>query len=110
MEETSENNIKKHQAQQLSFNTLQVVLSVGMVAVGASVSNYYILFVFYNIVVVIKPWFKHLYYINYHDLFQYYHDCNMGAALFLCVGGGIMLFVNIFSLFAWATPCEFDDM
>ena len=35
-----ENSVKKHQAQQLSFNSLQVVLSVGMVAVGASVGNF----------------------------------------------------------------------
>merc|ERR1711962_1905489 len=25
-------------------------------------------------------------------------------------GGGIMLFINLFSLFAWATPCECDDI
>ena len=39
MEAAQENNIKKHQKQQLSFNSLQVVLAVGMVAVGAMVSN-----------------------------------------------------------------------
>ena len=39
MEGAQENSVKKHQAQQLSFNSLQVVLSVGMVAVGASVGN-----------------------------------------------------------------------
>merc|ERR1719328_943128 len=25
-------------------------------------------------------------------------------------GGGIMLFINLFSLFAWATPCGCDDI
>ena len=41
---------------------------------------------------------------------KYKNDCNMGAAMFLMAGGGIMLFINLFSLFAWATPCECDDM
>ena len=39
MEAAQENNVKRHQKQQLSFNSLQVVLAVGMVAVGAIVSN-----------------------------------------------------------------------
>ena len=39
MESAQENNVKRHQKQQLSFNSLQVVLAVGMVAVGAMVSN-----------------------------------------------------------------------
>ena len=39
MESAQENNIKRHQKQQLSFNSLQVVLAVGMVAVGAMVSD-----------------------------------------------------------------------
>ena len=38
MEAAQENNVKRHQTQQLSFNSLQVVLAVGMVAVGAMVS------------------------------------------------------------------------
>ena len=38
MEAAQENGVKRHQTQQLSFNSLQVVLAVGMVAVGAMVS------------------------------------------------------------------------
>ena len=39
MEAAQENGVKRHQTQQLSFNSLQVVLAVGMVAVGAMVSK-----------------------------------------------------------------------
>ena len=60
MEAAQENNVKRHQKQQLSFNSLQVVLAIGMVAVGAMVSNiilkncnfitlsYYDLFIFHT--------------------------------------------------------------
>ena len=38
MEAEQDRSVKKHQAQQLGFNSLQVVLSVAMVAVGISAS------------------------------------------------------------------------
>ena len=38
MEAEQDRSVKKHQAQQLGFNSLQVVLSVAMVAVGTSAS------------------------------------------------------------------------
>ena len=50
MEASEENNMKKHQVQQLSFNSLQVVLSIAMVAVGTSVSSYFDIGYFYDII------------------------------------------------------------
>ena len=38
MEAEQDRSVKKHQAQQLGFNSLQVVLSIAMVAVGTSAS------------------------------------------------------------------------
>ena len=57
----------------------------------------------------IRKYEKYFLFFNLR-IVQYNHECNNGAAMFLMAGGGIMLFVNLFSLFAWATPCECDDM
>ena len=38
MEAEQDRGVKKHQAQQLGFNSLQVVLSIAMVTVGTSAS------------------------------------------------------------------------
>ena len=112
MEASQEAGLQKHNVQQLTFNGLQTVLAIAMIGVGARVSN--------NIAVSIISF--QCYYDKMQTnvlsfvssclflLFQYRDDCNMGAALFLLVGGGIMLAVNIFSLFAIATPCKCDDM
>ena len=58
MEASEENNMKKHQVQQLSFNSLQVVLSIAMVAVGTSVSSYFDMGYFYYIISGINARFK----------------------------------------------------
>ena len=42
---------------------------------------------------------------------QYYDDrfCRNDAPLYLLVGGGITVGMTGLKIFAWLTPCEFDD-
>ena len=115
MEAAQENGVKRHQTQQLSFNSLQVVLAVGMVAVGAMVRRTALIVnakigVMNNIIQIFTYICSFIVFHIPIYIFKYKNDCNMGAAMFLMAGGGIMLFINLFSLFAWATPFECDDM
>ena len=113
MEAAQEIGVKRHQTQQLSFNSLQVVLAVGMVAVGAMVSAITLIVDAKTWGFIIQFFYLYLFLLFFHitiSILKYKNECNMGAAMFLMAGGGIMLFINLFSLFAWATPCECDDM
>ena len=66
MEAAQENNVKRHQKQQLSFNSLQVVLAIGMVAVGAMVNNF--IFINCNFITIAYIYFS--YYLHNQVFFM----------------------------------------
>merc|ERR1712223_33419 len=41
--------------------------------------------------------------------YQYMDDCNVDAATFLLLGGGIVLATSALNVVAYLTPCEWDD-
>merc|ERR1712150_198068 len=41
--------------------------------------------------------------------YQYIDDCNVDAATFLLLGGGIVLATSALNVVAYLTPCEWDD-
>ena len=41
--------------------------------------------------------------------YQYKDDCNVNAATFLLLGGGIVLATSALNIVAYLTPCDWDD-
>ena len=41
--------------------------------------------------------------------YQYKDDCNVNAATFLLLGGGIVLATSALNVVAYLTPCDWDD-